>query len=200
VAPPPFRLGPGQRYTSVVLGLRLAESFDSLADWQRTHPQAATAAAAQPAATPQQVAPAPGAAPGAGARSGHWGWVAWLLGAAAALAALLALRRRARPEPAPQFVATSASASVTAVSSPAPAQDEAAAPIRERLLKLSRAKLDQDLARRALLVDAFLDLKRYDSAERLLNELEQDLADGGEPRPGVATVAAAVRRQDTHRR
>jgi hypothetical protein len=204
-APRLFQLSPGLHYSSASAGLRLAESFDSLAGWQQSHPQAPEAPpapaplpAVQPAApAPQPRLPVPASAARIDEASGQRGWITWLLGAAAVVAALLALwRRRARP--AQEFVASPDPEPVTASSGPAlePAAllDETAAPIRERLRKLSRGRLDQDLARRALLVDAFLDLKRYDSAERLLKELEQDLASGSDPRPGLANVAAAVRR------
>lgn len=203
-APAPlFTLGPGVKYTSAVIGLRLAESFDSLAEWQGTHPQnpaplpapapqpeAVQAAVPQPrlAASPVPVAPE-------AAEASRWVWISWSLTAAILVVLWLLLRRKpARPHS--PGVAEPAPAAAAPLQPPVagPAANDPAAPIRERLRKLSRGKLDQDLARRVLLVDAFLDLKRYDSAERLLLEVEQELAAHPQSREGRADVAAAVRR------
>jgi len=203
-AAPVFQLSPGLRYSSFSAGLRLAENFDSLSESQRAHPQPQTPPAPAPAAPapapaaarpaepqPRQPAPAPRSAP-ADSPASRPTWVSWSLAAALLAGLWLLSRRRGGPrEPRPAIAPAAAAAAPQAM---APLADDPAAPIRDRLRKLSRGKLDHDLARRVLLVDAFLDLRRYDSAERLLQELERELAEPV-PRPeGRADVAAAVRR------
>jgi hypothetical protein len=74
-----------------------------------------------------------------------------------------------------------------AVEPPAPPTIATApeAPIRERLRSLPRGMLTPELARRAQLVEAYLDINRIDSAEKLLGELEKDCAELHTQPPGL---------------
>jgi hypothetical protein len=195
-----FQFSTTLKYSSATAGLRLSENFDSYAEHLQSDSQ--RGAAAQPAAvesaavqTPAASAPTRPPAP-VPQHAQPRGFGAWLPYGLAALAGWILLRRRRRETPAAPAM-TAPRPAPDAPSIPAAAHEAAedpAAPIRSRLNRLSRGKLDPDQARRALLVDAFLDLKRHDSATRLLEELERDYAASPAMRGDRADIAAAVKR------